>query len=225
MNEKETSRLEAFSDGVFAVAITLLILNLKLPAGLLSDGDLWRALRDEWPAFLAYVISFLTIGVMWLNHHRLFIHIRRIDTALLFINLFLLLIIVFIPFPTALLAEYISLPTQHAAALFYTGTCLLMACGFNGLWFYASYNHRLLAPNVDGEQVREISIQYLFGPLMYLIIFISAWFSMTASLILIFVLMLFFAVPSRVVSRLFFRRTISLVQPASADQELEESEL
>ncbi len=164
MDEKETSRLEAFSDGVFAVAITLLVLNIKVP-GLdlppgqwLEEGKLWIAVRDEWPTLVAYIISFLTIGIMWLNHHRLFVHIKRIDTTLLFINLLLLMTIVFIPVPTALLAEYIVLPGQHAAAIIYSGTCLLMACCFNGLWRYASYHHRLLGKNVDAEAVEAISI-------------------------------------------------------------------
>jgi uncharacterized membrane protein len=134
---------------------------------------------------------------MWLNHHRLFVHIKRIDTTLLFINLLLLMTIVFIPVPTALLAEYIVLPGQHAAAIIYSGTCLLMACCFNGLWRYASYHHRLLGKNVDAEAVEAISRQYLFGPLMYLIVFGAAWISPPVSIVLIFVLALFFALPSR----------------------------
>src|SRR5579884_3581999 len=113
MDEKETGRLEAFSDGVFAVAITLLVLNIRIPgsetfpATLLPDTDLWRKLGEEWPTLAAYVTSFATIGVMWLNHHRLFIHIKRTDTVLMLLNLLLLLTIVFVPVPTALLAEYL----------------------------------------------------------------------------------------------------------------------
>src|SRR5579872_1033893 len=99
MEEKETGRLEAFSDGVFAVAITLLVLNIKIPGiGLPSsilpnDTGLWKALGDEWPMFVAYVTSFLTIGVIWLNHHRLFNHIKHVNTTLMLLNLLLLLII------------------------------------------------------------------------------------------------------------------------------------
>src|SRR5258708_22815231 len=180
MDEKEKSRLEAFSDGVFAVAITLLVLNIKVP-GLdlppgqwLEEGKLWIAVRDEWPTLVAYIISFLTIGIMWLNHHRLFVHIKRIDTILLFINLLLLMTIVFIPVPTALLAQYIVLPGQHAAAIIYSGTCLLMACCFNGLWRYASYHHRLLGKNVDAEAVEAINRPYFFWALLFLIFFFAA---------------------------------------------------
>src|ERR1700737_4036147 len=106
MEEKDTNRLEAFSDGVFAVAITLLILNIKVPgidSSPLNDQALWPKLRDALPSLVAFVTSFATIGIMWLNHHRLFQHIKRTDTGLLLLNLLLLLIIVFIPVPTALL--------------------------------------------------------------------------------------------------------------------------
>src|SRR5437763_16433429 len=107
MDEKETGRLEAFSDGVFAVAITLLVLNTKIPGIDLApnkvpkDTDLWHMLGDEWPMLAAYVTSFATIGIMWLNHHRLFVHIKRINSVLVLLNPALLLFIVFVPVPAA----------------------------------------------------------------------------------------------------------------------------
>src|SRR2546423_519722 len=117
MEEKETGRLEAFSDGVFAVAITLLVLNIKIPgidvpaSQLPNDAQLWSKLvYDDWSMLAAYTTSFATIGVMWLNHHRLYMHIKSTDTVLMLLNLSLLLVIVFIPVPTALLAEYILRP-------------------------------------------------------------------------------------------------------------------
>ncbi|HCI81104.1 MAG TPA: DUF1211 domain-containing protein, partial [Ktedonobacter sp.] len=127
MEEKETGRLEAFSDGVFAVAITLLVLNIKLPGfdtvtpQVYSDTLLWGQLGNEWPMLAAYATSFATIGVMWLNHHKLFTHIKHTNTVLMLINLSLLLIIVFIPVPTALLAPYLLHPDFHAAAILYSG--------------------------------------------------------------------------------------------------------
>lgn len=202
MDEKETGRLEAFSDGVFAVAITLLVLNIKIP-GLETpntiplDKELRDALFGEWPMLVAYITSFATIGVMWLNHHRLFVHIKRIDTPLMLLNLLLLLIIVFIPVPTALLAEYLARPDQHVAAILFTGTYLLMAICFNVLWRYASYNNRLLGFNVERRSVEAITRQYLFGPLLYLFIFIVAWFNTPASIILSLILVFFFTIPSR----------------------------
>ena len=203
VDEKETNRLEAFSDGVFAVAITLLVLNIKIPgldlppSKLPLNVDLWNTLRDEWPMLAAYVTSFATIGIMWLNHHRLFVHIKRINTVLVLLNLLLLLFIVFIPVPTALLAEYVVLPDQHAAAIIYSSTFFLMACCFNLLWRYASYHNRLVGKNVDSRAIQAISRQYLFGPLVYLITFALAWVSTSATIIVSFVLALFFARPPR----------------------------
>ncbi len=200
---KETGRIEAFSDGVFAVAITLLVLNIKipgldlLPAQLPNDEKLWRTLGDEWPMLAAYVTSFATIGVMWLNHHRLFEHIKHTNTILMLINLSLLLIIVFIPVPTALLAEYLVRSDRHAAAVLYSVTFLMMATCFNLLWRYASYRNRLLGKNVDSRFVAAISRQYSFGPLLYLVIFGAAWISTLACIILSFILAIFFALPSR----------------------------
>ena len=202
MEEKETGRLEAFSDGVFAVAITLLVLNIKIPGidapnNPPGDAEVWSTLWREWPTLAAYVTSFATIGIMWLNHHRLFIHIKHTNTILHFLNLSLLLTIVFIPVPTALLAEYVVHPEYHAAAIIYSGTCLLMAICFYLLWRYASYHNRLLGKNVDSYAVAAISRQYLFGPLLYLIIFGVAWVNTPICVILIFLLALFFAIPSR----------------------------
>ena len=203
MDEKETGRLEAFSDGVFAVAITLLVLNIKIPGieasskTLPTDTELWGMLRDEWPMLVAYGTSFATIGVMWLNHHKLFKHIKRVDNALIMINLLLLAVIVFIPVPTALLAEYLVQPDVHAAAVLYSGTFFLMALFFNILWRYAAHDNRLLGKNIDAQSVAAISRQYLFGPLLYLIVFGVAWINMLACIILSFILVLFFTLPER----------------------------
>ena len=206
MDEKNTNRLEAFSDGVFAVAITLLVLNIKVPgmdsASKPLDEDLWRQLFKEWPLLVAYVTSFATIGIMWINHHRLFTHIKRTDTGLLLLNLLLLLIIVFIPVPTALLAEYIVLPNDHVAAIIYSGTNVALAICFNLLWRYASYHNRFLGKDADTRAVAAISRQYVFGPLLYLVAFGLAWFNTPASLVLNFMLALFFALPGRALRQL-----------------------
>jgi uncharacterized membrane protein len=197
MDEKDTNRLEAFSDGVFAVAITLLVLNFRPPDNLLNDQDLWPMLIAQWPMLFAYVTSFATIGIMWLNHHRLFKQIKRTDTGLLLLNLLLLLFIVFVPVPTALLSEYVVHPNQHAAAIVYSGTFFLTACCFNLLWRYASYHNRLIGKDADTRAVTAISRQYLFGPLLYLVSFGLAWVNTLASVIVTFALALFFALPAR----------------------------
>jgi uncharacterized membrane protein len=203
MEEKETGRLEAFSDGVFAVAITLLVLTIKIPgvdvpaSQLPNDTQLWAILLSEWPMLAAYTTSFATIGVMWINHHRLYTHIKRTNTILMLLNLLLLLVIVFIPVPTALVAEYLVHPDQHAAALLYSGTNVILAICFNLLWRYASYHNRLLSKNADTRAVSAITRQYWFGPVVYLLAFILALFSAPASLTLCFLLALFFAIPPR----------------------------
>jgi uncharacterized membrane protein len=205
VDDKETGRVEAFSDGVFAVAITLLVLNihgLPSPSGgsaiILSDNDFLRIiLRNQWPTYLAFVTSFATIGVMWMNHHRLFTHIKRVDTSLFALNLLLLLVIVFIPFPTALLASYITHPEFHYAALLYSATDILLAISFNLLWRYASHKNRLLDDNVDQEAVKAITNQYRYGPFFYTATFILALIYVPASVVLTLLLALFFALPDR----------------------------
>jgi uncharacterized membrane protein len=222
-DDKETGRLEAFSDGVFAVAITLLVLNIKIPgidlppSKLPDDTNFWPALLNEWPMLAAYVTSFATIGVMWINHHRLYVHIKHINTGLVLLNLLLLLIIVFIPVPTALVAEYLVRLDLHAAALLYSGTMVILAICFNLLWRYASYHNRLLGKNADVRAVRAISRQYWFGPLPYLVAFILALFNTPASLILNFLLALFFAIPPRPPRQLAQRDTQELREIAGDD--------
>lgn len=197
MDEKDTGRLEAFSDGVFAVAITLLVLNIKIPEANQADKDVWNTFFSQWPTLIAYITSFATVGIMWLNHHRLFQHIQRTDTPLLLFNLLLLLIVVFVPVPTSLLAEYLPHPQQNAAALIYSGTNLVMALCFNLLWQYASYRGRLLGKNVDMHSALAISRQYMFGPFLYLIALGLAWLYAPACIVFSFILALFFAIPGR----------------------------
>jgi uncharacterized membrane protein len=194
---KETGRVEAFSDGVFAIAITLLVLDIKVPRDLPESARLLDALLAQWPAYFAFVTSFATIGIMWINHHRLFTLIKRSDQMLLVLNSLLLLGITFVPFPTALLSEYIGEPDQQVAALVYSGTFVVTAICFNLLWRYASYKNRLLDPGSELLEVQAISRQYAFGPLLYLVAFGLAFVSGVASLALNLSLAVFFALPAR----------------------------
>src|ERR1700683_1630084 len=138
----ETRRTESFSDGVFAVAITVLIFNL-LPiakAGI-SAGELLRA----WPQYVAYVVSFLTIGIVWLNHHSMFSRLSRVDRPLLALNLFLLMTVVAIPFPTALVADNLgpgsSSSGAKVATVVYGLVMIVMSITFSGMWVYLSSHH------------------------------------------------------------------------------------
>jgi uncharacterized membrane protein len=162
----EKGRLEAFSDGIFAIAATLLVLEITVPH-LEEGGSLGRALLDLWPSYLAYGTSFLTIGIMWVNHHSVFRQIGETDHRFLFINLGLLMLIAFVPFPTVLLARYAWGGNGEAAALAYGTTLTITALFFNLLWRYAAWDNRLLRPDADPVEVSGISRAYLPGPFMY----------------------------------------------------------
>jgi len=202
----ETNRVEAFSDGVFAIAITLPILEIKVPRDVAAPTTLAQALAHEWPSYLAFVTSFFTILIMWVNHHRLFIHIDRCDEPLLFYNGLLLLGIAVVPFPTALVAEYLGHSGQTTAASVYNGTLIAIAVFFNLLWRSASQNGRLLHENHDRDAVRHITESYRCGPLWYVIALALAFISVTVSLLLNLALAIYFALPSQTTAAISPRR-------------------
>jgi len=190
----ETGRVEAFSDGVFAIAITLLILEVHVPTG--PPGSLASALARQWPTYVSFLISFAFIGIMWVNHHRLFNHIRRSDNLLLFLNLLLLLGVTVVPFPTALLAtHYLSSADSVVAAAVFNGTYLVIAIFFNVLWHHAVKSGLLDAATL--ESADSISRQYAIGPIAYLICLALTWISVPASIGLNVVLAVFFAIPPK----------------------------
>jgi uncharacterized membrane protein len=194
---KETGRLEGFSDGVFAVAITLLVLGLQPPAQpILDEGKLLSWLGSQFPHYLAFVTSFATIGVMWLNHHRMFNYIKRVDTTSMSLNLLLLLSIVFIPFPTALVAEYLTMPDHHTAAALFNGSYLFMAICFNVLFRYAAHENRLLGQEIDQSELQTMRGQFNLGPIPYLITFALTWVSVPVSLVLNLLLAVYWALPA-----------------------------
>lgn len=177
--DKETSRIEAFSDGVFAIAITLLVLDLKVPPpeGLVSAPQLVALLLTQWPAYLAFLTSFATILIMWENHHAMFKLVGRSDTALMYANGFLLLLVTAVPFPTSLVADYLTTPAASLAAAIYSGVFLVGALAYNVLWFSISHNHRLLKPTVSSSQVRVLSRSYPLGVPLYLAATILAFWN------------------------------------------------
>jgi len=198
--DRETGRIEAFSDGVFAIAITLLVLDLKVPRAIREPSTLANSLMAQWPTFAAYLTSFITIGIAWINHHQLFTVIRRVDHTLLILNLLLLLMMTFVPFPTSLLAEYFGHSGEFLAAQLYAATFFLGAVFFNLLWRHAS-RHRLLSHQADQELVSGISKSYSLGPVLYLIILAVSFWSVEISVLMSFALALFFALPKRAVVR------------------------
>jgi uncharacterized membrane protein len=192
----ETRRIEAFSDGVFAIAITLLVLDVKVPRALDGGRTLASALGAMWPTYLAFVTSFATILIMWINHHRMFSLIGRADDRLMFYNGLLLLGVTIVPFPTALVAEYLRHDGQRTAAAIYNGTFIFIAICYNLIWRTAAVDDRLLRAHASRQAVQGISDSYRYGPLWYVIAFMLAFVSVTASLVANLALAIFFARPT-----------------------------
>jgi uncharacterized membrane protein len=198
--DSETTRLEAFSDGVFAIAITLLILEIKVPsAAEIESHGLARALVERWPSFLGFLISFLTIGIMWVNHHSLFTYIRHVDRTLMLANLGLLMTISFLPYPTAVLAEHLPEVTARTpAAVFYGLTLVVIAVAFNALWWAGrGRQQRLLGADAHEGGVSTITFRYSVGPASYAIATAAALVNVWLSLAIHVGLALMYALSER----------------------------
>jgi uncharacterized membrane protein len=168
--QRETGRVEAFSDGVFAIAITLLVLELKVPPASQSTDpkELWIALLKLWPSFAAFVTSFVAILIMWMNHHGIFRMVQRVNGPFLAANGFLLLTVTFVPYPTAVLASHVLGPSSTSAAAFYCGTYVLVNVAFNALWAAATRGE-LLRAGVPDAHVRKIRYAYRAGFVVYVL--------------------------------------------------------
>jgi uncharacterized membrane protein len=153
----DTGRTKAFSDGVLAIAITLLVLDLNVPA---SEFDqLWRGILEQWPAYLAYASSFLTIGGIWLRHHGILARLAYVDRKLMTLNLLLLMAVSFLPFPTRLVAEAIqNEDAERAAVLFYGTSLLVISVLVSALWATAARDRKLLRPELDQAEIDAILI-------------------------------------------------------------------
>ena len=199
---RDTTRLEAFSDGVIAIAITLLVLEVRVPEAedVHSTTALWHELRDLWPAYLGYLISFVTIGIMWANHHNIFRHIARTDHYLILSNTLFLLCIGFLPFPTALLTEYLGEPGERTAAVVYSGWFLVTVRSYFLLWWYPSHNGRLLDPEANPHAVAETTKRFRLGPPSYALAFVLAFVSTAASLVVLLLLALIYVLPNAAVA-------------------------
>lgn len=205
----ETGRVEAFSDGVFAIAITLLILAVGIDKA--PHGNLGTYLVNLWPAYLAYAVSFVTIGIMWVNHHLLFQHFARVDRPMLLLNILLLMLIAFVPFPTRVAAEFArSDVDRRNAALLYGLTMTTTAILFVALWMYGS--RRLLRADADPRMVSGITRSYLPGTPLYATATLLAFVSSVASLVMFAAIALFYALSAA----LFGRRDATVDLTASS---------
>ncbi len=189
----DKARLEAFSDGVFAIAITLLVLDLHVPD--VGSGSLANALGHQWPADVSYVVSFVTIGIIWVNHHNLMRHLDHCDRGLLLLNVLFLMTVAVLPYPTALVSHYARTPNATTAALAYGGTMVAMALLFNALWHH-SIRGGLLVAGADPREVSGITRSYLVGPVLYLAGTLMALVSADASLVIFALIAAFYVASS-----------------------------
>ena len=187
------NRFEAFSDGVFAIAVTLLVLEIKAPD--LSQATSSEAITKLWQVFphiLSYITSFIVIGVLWINHHALFHFLKRVDRAVLVINLLLLMCVAFIPYPTALIGEYgSSLPV----VVFYGLSLALTGFIYNALWFYVVHRYIKSEGLIHQRSIRKATIWSLSYPISYLIASGLAFVSLNLSLVLYVLIPLFYLLP------------------------------
>jgi len=191
------ARLEAFADGIFAIAATLLILNVTVVDGHSLGPELLRI----WPSYVAYAVSFITLGIIWMNHHLVMHQVSHVDRTFLLLNVLFLMVIAFIPFPTRLLSLYITTGDAQAAALAYGVTLTVTAILFNALWRYAAFGRRLIRADAEARVVDGISRSYLPGPIIYFVATVVALISPRVSAGLYLLIALFYVLESSVFGR------------------------
>ncbi|HET7790732.1 MAG TPA: TMEM175 family protein [Gemmatimonadales bacterium] len=178
-------RLGAFCDGVFAIAITLLVLDVRVPtAEAVTARGLWGALGERWGSYAAFALSFVIIGIMWANHHNIFRYIRRSNHVFVLLNLGLLLGVAVLPFPTAVLAAYLPVAgARTAATVLYGANLTCTALAFNAVWRYAAGGGgRLLKADADPRLVAYVTREYLLGPVLYAVATVVALLNVGVSL-------------------------------------------
>ena len=186
------SRVEAFSDGVFAIAITLLVLTIAEPS---NYANLGHELASRWPSFAAYVVSFAVIGIMWLNHHSLFTHFERIDRGLFYLNMLLLLTITFLPYPTGVLGQALAKgQSAETAAVVYAVVMALNAWVWSAMWLYGSHRRRLLRPEFPEDERSTATLMFTIGVVLYTVSIGVAFWNAGAFLALQALLALYYAV-------------------------------
>ncbi|TWE21643.1 putative membrane protein [Kitasatospora atroaurantiaca] len=189
----DSARVEAFSDGVFAIAITLLILEIRVPTAR-TGLDLWHALGDEWPSYSAYVVSFMVIGVMWVNHHTIFSYIARVDRTLIFLNLVLLLVVAALPFPTALVAQNLREPQASNVAVAVYGAVMVGHAATMALfWYYVTRTGHCFDDRVDIRAARATRARFSLGLVVYPATVALAFASAVLALAVHFVLAVYYA--------------------------------
>jgi uncharacterized membrane protein len=195
---KDTARIDAFSDGVFAIVITLLVFNLRVPSPDEADRvGLATLLLRDWVSYLALITSFVIIGIMWVNHHRMFLFIRRVDNTLKYINLLLLFGVTLVPFATNLVEQYVGHRDSWLAGLIYGMNALFIALCFNFFWRHVRQHPELLTAGYDVAHIDGITNAYRWGPPGYITAILLSFVSVPLSLVVHLALAIYFALPSR----------------------------
>ena len=203
VTSKETTRIEAFSDGVFAIAITLLILEIHVPV---PEGNetLLQSLMHEWASFLALLIGFFTLLVCWINHHYMFSMIHKSNSVLSLLNGFKLLVVTITPFATALLAKNIETSWILSSASIYAFNFTLMGFAMTSIWLYASRNG--FATTESAKKLRIINRYYIFATILSTTIWLVSYVSIILSLVLFCLMFINYIFPERMVALWSFRR-------------------
>lgn len=194
-SQKETLRLETFSDGVFCIAVTLLSLSVgvKLKDNKTNEG-LMNALAAEWPVFLAYIVSFINVLLAWIGHHSLFKMLVKSGNGIMIANGILLMLVALVPFPAKTLGDFLNTDAFKSAAIFYTGYFVLISLAFRLLWFIAARKKDNLSPMVTAKQIQLTTRNENLGLLFNSVIFGVAFFSPWLALILSFVMWIYWVV-------------------------------
>ncbi|WP_158638443.1 TMEM175 family protein [Panacibacter ginsenosidivorans] len=191
-HQKETVRVETFSDGVFCIAITLLSIEIGVEVtGHTTDKDLTEALISKWPICLAYVISFVNVLLAWIGHHGLFKNLRDTDNAVMISNGLLLMLVALVPFPTKTLGMFLITDALKTAVIFYTGYFVLISIAFKLLWYTASRNKNLLVHGITDAQINQTTKSENIGLVCNIIIMLVAFINPWISLLLSFVMWIY----------------------------------
>jgi len=188
----DNARIGAFSDGVFAIAITLLVLGLEVPASV-PPGGLMALVPEFLPKLAAHVVTFAVLGIYWVGHHNIFLYIKRHDRALLWLNNLFLLFVAVMPFPTGLIVAY---GNDRAAVIAYAGTLVLAGLSLDLIWRYATGKYRLVTPNLDPGLIAFVHGRVLLAPLVYLVAIGVSFVSIPVAKLLFLVVAVAYIVPN-----------------------------
>lgn len=197
--EKETARIEAFSDAVFAIAVTLLVLELHVPEFNIGSNPsaLLKELSSQWPTYIAFVISFFSIFIIWVNHHKVFKQIYKRNTGLMFANGLILFLVSLVSYPSALLARFYLSDSKQLSVTIYTGMFVLVNIAFNLLWQQSTKDKSLLRPGISDEAIKQLRNNYRYGFPTYLGAFIISFFYPDTALVICILLWIYWAISSK----------------------------